>query len=284
MQQTCWLSVLVLLWQSLEIIRAVRLLDASIIMLMHIATTYINGLLHFLSCSKGLLKTMLISSAYLMMLAVSSMLRKKMTGQLLFCERLLGKLLLEHLMMVWGTVVAWRAIALKVKQVDNLARRCRFFQRVACRESIAATAEFVIKYVHLHLLLHWKVLLVEFLLGDWFAQAGDALGGRGLRHGFVASVDAEVVHLFALSVVEIILLVSWGLLGGWHNNQMLLLLIALLRCFLSSAAGRAHIWTATVALRLLKQFELIFNKFGRPRAQMLLCLFHGCLTNFLVKP
>ena len=285
MQQTCRLSVLVLLWKSLEIIGVVRLLNTSIIM--HISS-YINSLLHFLSCSKGLLKTMLVHT-YLMM-AVVGMLRKKMTGQLLFSERLLGKLLLKHLMVSDGSsVVSRSAIALEVKQVDNLARRCWLFERVARRESIATTAQFVIKYVHLHLLLHWlmrdNVLLVEFLLGDWFTQARDALGGCLGLHSFVASVDAEMVDLFALSVVKIILLVSWRLLGRWHNNQMLLLLIALLRCFLSSATRGTHIWIATIALRLLQQFQLIFNKFSRTRTQMLLlCLLHGCLPSLLVKP
>ena len=83
------------------------------------------------------------------------------------------------------------------------------------RESVAATTKFAVEYVHLHLLLHWlvvrdhQVLLVEFLLGDRFAQARDALGCLGL-HGFIAS--GELIHMFALSVLKIILLISCCLL------------------------------------------------------------------------
>ena len=89
------------------------------------STYNISSLLHFLSCSKGLLKSLMVCTD--LMMAVADMLRKKMTGQLLFCERLLGKMLLENLLMVRcsgvsdsGTRVC--TIVLKIEKIDNLAR------------------------------------------------------------------------------------------------------------------------------------------------------------------
>ena len=82
------------------------------------------------------------------------------------------------------------------------------------RESIAASTELAVKYMHLHLLLDGlvrdKVLLMELVLGDGLAQPGDAAlvdaGALSRLHRLIAAGEDMKVRLFALPVIHAILL------------------------------------------------------------------------------